>query len=312
MTADAYRAVTRELLVRYLDACAPPLLHGGRRLAYAQGYGQAEQEPTALAALRAFGELADRFTKRRLDVVLVDTDQSRLAALAARVESAATELGLPASVHTGTAGLAPALRAAGALGAPVLAFLDATGTGPPDPADLAVLGGNPASDALILLDPGISLDPGDSANAGTGGFRDSLHQAGFGLVVHVDMVDRAGHEVPVYFATGTERHLDAVKDALWALDEYAGVRYRDPADPERTALDISLSPNVGPLRRILLAWLAGAGPSTVAALRGYTRTRTVYRTADANRALALLLSSSAVQREPEHGRLSADTILRTR
>ena len=30
----------------------------------------------------------------------------------------------------------------------------------------------------------------------------------------------------------TGRGLEAVKEALWAVDEYAGVRYRDPGDPD--------------------------------------------------------------------------------
>jgi len=301
VTAAAYRAVTRELLVRYLDACAPPLLHRARGLAYAQGYGSAEQEPTALAALRTLAEFADRFATRRLDVVLLDDDPGRLAALADRIGTAAVGLGLPARVHPGTGGLAATLRAAGVPRVPVLAFLDATGGTAPDPADLAAVGANPAGDALILLDRAAA--PPD--------YRETLHAAGFTLVTHVDMVERDGPEVAVYFGTSTDRHLDAVKDALWALDEYAGVRYREPGDPERTAVDISLSPNVGPLRRELVAWLGTAGPSTVAALRGWTRTRTVYRAADANRALGLLLTAGTVRREPEHGRLSADTVIRT-
>ncbi len=44
------------------------------------------------------------------------------------------------------------------------------------------------------------------------------------------------------FATTSGKSLEGFKDALWAVDEYAGVRYRDPGDPERHLIDISLTP----------------------------------------------------------------------
>jgi hypothetical protein len=90
------------------------------------------------------------------------------------------------------------------------------------------------------------------------------------------------------------------------------VRYRDPADPGRHLLDISLTPNVGPLRTLLLDRLRVRGASTVAELRQYTRARTVYRPADATRALSMLVTARSVQRQPDRGRMTGDTVIAPR
>ena len=75
-------------------------------------------------------------------------------------------------------------------------------------------------------------------------------------------------------------------------------------------LDISLEAHLGPLKRALLARVRGNGPCQVADLREFTRTGTIYRAADATRALTALLSAGALAREPERGRLAADTLVR--
>ncbi|MBO0870099.1 MAG: hypothetical protein J2P15_16190, partial [Micromonosporaceae bacterium] len=93
----AHSAVKRELLVRYLDACVPALVHGARRVSYAEAYpgtGSIE-DSSALAALRVFAELGDLFAKRRLDLVLVEPDDRRRAALAQRLDAERAALGLP-------------------------------------------------------------------------------------------------------------------------------------------------------------------------------------------------------------------------
>jgi hypothetical protein len=108
------------------------------------------------------------------------------------------------------------------------------------------------------------------------------------------------------FATSHDKSLEAFKNAMWAVDEYAGVRYRDPADPDGHLLDISLKPHPGPLRRELLAHLAATGGCTVTELRRYTLTDTVYRSADTTSALTSLLTAGAVTRDPPTGRLGGD------
>jgi hypothetical protein len=113
----------------------------------------------------------------------------------------------------------------------------------------------------------------------------------------------------VTFGTTLGKSLEAFKNALWAVDEYAGVRYRDPRDPEGHLLDISLSPHPGPLRRELLAHLAAEGECSVTELRRFTLTNTVYRAADTVRVLNALLAAGAVSRSPERGRLGGDVLI---
>jgi hypothetical protein len=297
----SHATVIRELLVRYLDACAPAVLHGHRRLIYAQAYAAAV-DPTGTAALRVFAEFADMLRRRRLDALFVEDDPAAEPVAAA----ALAELDLPEQcrVHTSTGALLPALAEVGAAGAPIIAFVDAAGRPAPDGETLAAIASAPGGEILVVLDAEPEVAPM--------AYRQRLHEAGFALVACVELVDAPGLGRPLLFASSAERHLDALKDALWAVDEYAGVRYRDPADPQRALLDISLTPNVGPLRRLLLDRVRRNGPSTVADLRRYARDETVYRPADATRAVQSLVTAGSVGRDPDHGRLTAETVIRPR
>ncbi|MFD0823429.1 hypothetical protein ACFQ0D_35090, partial [Micromonospora zhanjiangensis] len=151
---------------------------------------------------------------------------------------------------------------------------------------------------LLLGDPArTALDP-----------RAVLRERGHPLVTAVELVADGDVEL-VAFGTSSGRGLDAFKDAMWAVDEFAGVRYRDPRDPAGHLLDVSLTPHPGPLRRELLAHLAATGPGTVTELRSFTGTETVYRPADTNRVLTALLAAGLVTRSPEHGRLAGDVLI---
>jgi hypothetical protein len=290
---DPYRSTTRELLVRYLDGCAPSVLHSARRLTYAELGGPGD-DPSAVAALGALAEFRDLLATRALRVVLTGADPAGQRA----VRAARDSLAVPCELTLDDRPLLPALRAAGSFGAPILAFAEPptdAGTDGEGLADLlAALAGNPGSDILLVV--GGSGDPGACRTAGF------THSVAVGLTApgHPDRM--------LLFGTNTDRHLDAVKDALWAADEYAGVRYREPADPDGTALDISLSPGLGPLRRLLLARLRER-PRTLGELRAYTRACTIYRAAEAPRAVTAMLRARQAGREPEHGRLSADTLI---
>ncbi|MEN3305124.1 MAG: hypothetical protein V7603_1326 [Micromonosporaceae bacterium] len=298
----SHDTVIRELLVRYLDACAPAVLHSARRMTYAQANG-CRVDPSGVAALRVFGEFADLLHRRRLDLVYVEDDRARQERLADRLAQVVAELGLPEQcrVHTATGALLPALTEAGAFNGPIVAFLDTAGGPAPDAETLAALAHDKGGEVLVVLESGPEPGPGD--------FRRRLHEAGFAQVTSVELVDAPGRGRALFFGTNAERHVDTVKDALWAVDEYAGVRYRDPADPDRALLDISLTPNVGPLRRLLLDQVRAHGPSTVADLRRYARDETVYRPADATRALQSLVTAGSVRREPAQGRLTTETLI---
>jgi hypothetical protein len=288
----AHAAVTRELLVRYLDVVTPAVLHHAKRFTYAEGYPGSGADPSAVAALRVFGEFTDLLTKgRRLDVVLAGDGSA--------AEAVRAEIGAPPGLRvvSGQGPLADVLRESGAFKGPVVAYLDPAGAEPPDAGTLTALATGPQTDVLLLLDGG-------------GPDRGGLHGAGFPAVVHVDLVDAAGQARTLYFASTAGKNLDRFKDALWAVDEFAGVRYRDPVDPDGALLDISLQAHLGPLKRALLARVRVGGPCQVAELREFTRAGTIYRAADATRALTALLSSGALGREPERGRLNPDTLVR--
>ncbi len=156
--------------------------------------------------------------------------------------------------------------------------------------------------------------PGDAGgqalvSAGLDGLADTLAAAGFPLVTGVELVPDDGSPAQlVVFATSSGHGLDAFKNALWDVDEYAGVRYRDPHDPAGHLLDISLTPHSGPLRRELLTRLV-EGPASVVELRRFATARTVYRSADVVTALTALLAAGQVSRTPEHGRLGGDVVI---
>jgi len=123
------------------------------------------------------------------------------------------------------------------------------------------------------------------------------------------LVDRAGEAELLMFATASEKSLERFKDELWALDEYAGIRYRDPSDGGHTLLDISLQPNLRPLRRLLAAHLRSGGPSSLSDLRGWTLHETIYRTEDATRAVQSMVAAHEAERAPSTGRLSPTTVI---
>lgn len=285
-------AVSRELLVRYLDTWVAAALHGGRRATFAQLWrGRADIEG-AEASLRVFAEFADQMRGRRLTLLYLATEPGDLKG---RLERAQAELKTPPdlAVHAmaGDPGvsLRPALAAAQSAGAPLFVYAD--GDVAPSPSDLS---GKPQELMLATV-------PGDHAQ----GLRDH----GFPLVCAVDLVDTDA-ERQFVFATGQMKHLEAFKNAVWQLDEYAGVRIRDPHDTEGKLLDISLNPSLGPLRRQLTIYLDQVGERSVTEIRQFALTETVYRAQDVTGALTSLLASGTLARGTEHGRLAGDTLIR--
>ncbi|MFJ6196943.1 hypothetical protein [Micromonospora sp. NPDC092111] len=282
-------AVLRELLVRQLDHWLPGALHRSRRATLALSY--AGEPGTAEAALRVVAGFADRLRGRRLTVLVLAGGGPELPARLGAVEAT---LPTDVAVHVvpgDPARLPVVLKAAGAAGAPLLTVVDGAA---PDPALLtATAGGRPAE---VLL---------TATSSGT--LRPALTAAGFPLVTEVELVPADGSPARlVAFGTGLDKSLEAFKEALWAADGSTGVRYRDPAG---TLLDVAPHPEPGPLRRELLAELARSGPRTVTELRRHALTATAYRAADATDALAALLDSGTVARDPEHGRLGGDVLI---
>jgi hypothetical protein len=274
MAPDPHAAVKQELLVRYLDFWVPAALHTGRAASYLDrsAYGPA-------AALRVLAEFADLLAGRELTVLVAGEPPADPGIEGLRLAVAPDD---PVAV----------VRATGR--APVFVHVDG-----PAPAGLPeALGGSHDGELLLVTAP-VAGDP-----------RAELLAAGFGYVVAVELVDDAGRAQLLRFATSASRSLERFKDELWAVDRYAGIRYRDPAEPDAIPLDISYEPHTGPLRRALLAHLVTGEPRTVTELREFALARTLYRPADVPRALSPLLARGALAREPERGRLTGATRVR--
>jgi hypothetical protein len=194
------------------------------------------------------------------------------------------------------------LEEAEALAAPVFAYLDALGAQPPAEGDVAAVVGRKGGELLLRL---------GYPDAGyVRSLRAVLGRAGLGSACAVELVGADSTVQTLVFASGSAKGLETFKDQLWALDEYAGIRYRDPADDQGALLDISLEPHLGPLRRALLRDLGGGAARTLAELRTFAVSETIYRATDATRAVSALLHSGALAREPAVGRLVPSTSLR--
>jgi hypothetical protein len=288
--------VTAELLVRYLDTWVPGALRSGRRATFVRSWPERGVPDAAESALRVFAEFADQVRGRQVTLVFVAPDVADVAERVAAVQAESSTpaaltvhaLGGPARTH-----VAAAISAAQAAGAPLFACVE----GDEEPPLAAIASGRPA-EVMLLTAPG-----------GHDNHVAALHRAGFALVTAVVFVGD-GVERLVVFGTSRAGALETFKDALWQLDEYAGVFIRDPYDPDAHLLDISLNPHPGPLRRYVLAHLAERGSRTVTEIRHAALADTVYRAADVTHVLQSLVTAHTVARDPAAGRLAGDTILR--
>lgn len=274
MAADPHTAVKQELLVRYLDFWVPAALHSAKAATYLDrsGYGPA-------AAVRVIAEFADLLAGRELVILVAGELPPDPGVAGLRIAAAPDEL---------AAAVRQAKRGA------VFAHLDR-----PAGEDLvAALGAARGGELLLVSDP----VPGDP--------RRELQDAGFGYVAAAELVDASGRAELLRFGTSQARSLERFKDELWAVDQYAGIGYRDPSEPEAVPLEISYEPHPGPLRRAILAHLAAGGGQTLTELREFALHRTLYRPTDVNRVLAPLLSRGALVREPDRGRLTGTTLVR--
>ncbi|MCR6487514.1 hypothetical protein M8542_32275 [Amycolatopsis sp. OK19-0408] len=225
----------------------------------------------AADAFRVFGEFADRLEDHHLDVVVVGRAAPRP---------------VPAGLGVRTVDALEDVEVSG----PMLAHLSGVGSWP---ASLA----RGKAHEVVLTSP----EPGEH--------RERLRAAGLGCVVAVDLVAEDGGTHVLAFATADSRHLATFKNELWAVDEFAGIRYRDPRDPEGTLVDISLTPQLLPLRRALLTEVARRGRSTVAELQRFTLLETIYRAEDTVGALTAAVAAGEVTRDPEKGRLTSRTVV---
>ncbi len=284
---DPHLAVKREVLVRYLDAWTPTVLRSHRGATFVESGGS----DFVGDAFRVFSEFADRLDGHHLDMVIVGAP-AESPVLRALGEP-------PAGLSVRSVADPANLTVAG----PLLAHLDLvedTALAEPDVWRWAAsLARGKAGEVLLTLP--VARQVAD--------YCERLGAVGLAYTVTVELVADDGQAQLLVFATRDSRHLATFKNELWAADEFAGIRYRDPRDAERSLVDISLTPQLPPLRRVLLAELARRGRCTVAELQRHTLLETIYRPADAMGALTSAVSAGAVSREPEKGRLTPRTLV---
>ncbi|GAB3158172.1 hypothetical protein [Amycolatopsis sp. NPDC004378] len=223
----------------------------------------------AADALRVFGEFSDRLDGHHLELVVVGS---------------AAPGGAPDGLSVREEPDAGDLEVAG----PLLAHLDGPGAWPL----LAALARGKGHEVVV-----------------TAPVPDTDYRAGLRAACAVELVADDGEVRLLVFATSDSKHLATFKSELWAVDEFAGIRYRDPRDAEGTLVDISLTPQLLPLRRALEAELARHGRRTVAELQQFTLLETIYRPEDAIGAVTSAVTAGEVAREPEKGRLTSRTVI---
>lgn len=290
MPTDRTTDVLRELLVRQLTTWLPAALQRSRRATVAlAGIEQGGAE----AALRVVAGHAAQVRGRQVTVLVLADSTADLPARLGPIEA---ELPAEVTVHLlpGAPDRLPvAVKAAGAAGSPLFTVVAVPGAVSADVLTAAASGRT----GEVLLHAGSSA-------------RDALLAAGFPLVAEVAPVlptDLAAGVIA--FGSRSDRSLEAVRDALWAVGADLDVRYRDPADQAGATVDVAGDPDLTPLARALLAELRRGGPRPVTELRRHTLTATVYRAGDANRALEDLLDAGDVRRERESGRLAGDEVI---
>lgn len=278
---DSHLAVKREVLVRYLDAWTSASLRSRREATYVT----AGDNALVADALRVFREFADRLDGHHLNVVIIGDV----------AEWGEVPAGLSVRSVTDPSDVT--------VTAPVLALLNVVEDGTLTEADawrvVASVAGGTAREVLLTL---------PAAEQATD-CCERMHAAGLAYTVAVELVADDGRAQLLVFATGDLKHLATFKQELWAADDFAGIRYRDPRDAERTLVGISLTPQLRPLRRELLAELARRGRCTVAELQHHVLLETIYRPADAIGALTSALSAGVITREPAKGRLTPRTVV---
>jgi hypothetical protein len=276
---DPHLAVKREVLVRYLDVWTTVALRSQRVATFVES-GCAD---FVADAFRVFGEFADRLDGRHLEMVLVGSAGSGEPPSGVSVRSCAD----PADV---------------VVAGPALVHLDVV-DGALAEADawrlVASLGRGKAREALLTFPAAARLTD----------YCERLAAVGLSCTATVELVAGDGAAQLLVFATGDSKRLATFKNELWAVDEFAEIRYRDPHDPDHGLVDISLTPQLLPLRRELLAELTRQGRRTVADLQRHTLLQTIYRPADTIGALTSAAAAGVVTRVPEKGRLTASTVI---
>ncbi|CNE78342.1 Uncharacterised protein [Mycobacterium tuberculosis] len=283
-------------------------------------------------------------TGKTVDLIFIEEDPRRFSILEQQLANTlkAAPVPLPPTLrhpHLRRADhadvLLPVLEQIGAMRQPIFAFLDSWG-GPDVPLDIArAIATAPASEVLVTFGTNYLIRfgetkgrqaEGDRVFGGTGwrqvftlpadqkkaflvsAYRQSLQSVGFEFVTSFEMLDEGGHGLHLVHGTSHLAGLEKMKNAMWEVDRVSGVQFRDPRDPDQGLLEFSLEPELGPLRRALLARLAER-PHSVAELKRHALCETVYRAQHVFPLVRQLINDGLIEKVTS-GRLSDATVLR--
>jgi three-Cys-motif partner protein len=227
------------------------------------------------------------------------------------------------------------LEEMGAMRQPVFAFLDSFG-GPDVPLDVArAIASAPASEVLVTFGTSFLIRFGEKGGREADGdrvfgstewrqvfnlpphekksflvstYRKSLQAAGFTFVTSFEMRDEGNHDLHLVHGTSHPRGLEKMKNAMWEVDTVRGVQFRDPRDPDQGLLEFSIEPDLGPLRRTIIALLTER-PHTIEEIKRYAQHETVYRAQHVWPLIRDLIRANIVE-QTSPGRLSDKSLIR--
>jgi three-Cys-motif partner protein len=129
-------------------------------------------------------------------------------------------------------------------------------------------------------------------------YRQTIEAAGFPFVLDFELVDTRGQSLFLVFGTTHPKGLTKMKEAMWEVDDIAGIGYRDPRDPNQETLVIELEPHTAPLKRLILdhlKYLPG-NRSPIHELRKFALYNTVFKESQAMTVVRELVSSGLLVR----------------
>ncbi|MFF0318932.1 three-Cys-motif partner protein TcmP [Micromonospora sp. NPDC005252] len=136
-------------------------------------------------------------------------------------------------------------------------------------------------------------------------YRRVLNEAGYQYILDFELADERKNLLYLVYGTNSEKGVEKMKDAIWRADPYQGIGYRDPRDPNQETLPIQPTPQLGPLRRLLLEHLANlpGQNATLDELRRFTLLDTIFRPGQTLNAVRMLAAERSVSIGPEARRV---------
>lgn len=335
----------KHLIIRgYGHAWWPILLSANQQVTYAEGFcGPGEysggEDGSPVVALRSLLEHEQEvpLAGRTVNVVLVDDHGGRLSncidAIQDRVGPLPPQLHVHASAGKCHISLTGALTAADAWGHPILAVLDPFSANVPIDV-IERIGTNRSSEVIVSFmsdwftrwASDENQEQGDRQFGNTEWrnvrdvpsdrkklwlvdlYRQRLHEVGFRYTLLFELVDEGGHAYFLVFASNSRLGLQKMKEAMWRVDKVSGIKFRDPRDPSQLSFDVGNTPDLTPLRNLIVERLTAVESMTVGELRAWALEETAFLPTHAGKVLTQL--RAAGQLEPTSGRLTAPTSVR--